>query len=40
MSDLYNCVNLDDWMIGMNAMTRVTTITIVTRMITKGRMTK
>ena len=40
MCDLYNCVNLDDWMIGMNAMTRVTTITIVTRMIIKSRMTK
>ena len=35
MCDLYNCVNLDDWMTGMNALTRVTTITMMTRMITQ-----
>ena len=35
MCDLYNCVNLDDWMFGMDAMTRMTTITTMTRMITK-----
>ena len=40
MCDWYNCVNLDDWMFGMNAMTRMTTITTMTRMITKSRMTK
>ena len=40
MCDLYNCVNFDDWMIGMDAMTRMTTITTMTRMITKSRMTK
>ena len=40
MCDLYNCINLDDWMIGMNAMTRMTTITTMTRMITKSRMAK
>ena len=40
MCDLYNCVKLDDWMIGMNAMTRMTTITTMTRMITKSRMAK
>ena len=40
MCDLYNCVNFDDWMIGMNAMTRMTTITTMTRMITKSRMAK
>ena len=40
MCDCYNCVNLDDWMIRMNAMTRMTTITIITRMITKSRMAK
>ena len=40
MCDLYNCVNLDDWMIWMDAMTRMTTITMMTRMITKSRMTK
>ena len=34
MCDLYNCFNLDDWMIGMNEMTGMT------RMITKSRMTK
>ena len=37
MSDLYNFVNLDDW---TNAMTRMTAITTMTRMITKSRMTK
>ena len=37
MCDLYNCVNLDDWMIGMNAMTKVTTIPMMTRMITQDR---
>ena len=35
MCDLYNCVNLDYWMIGMNAMTRMTTITTMTRIITQ-----
>ena len=40
MCDLYNCVNLDDWMIGMNAMTSMTTITTMTRMIIKSRMAK
>ena len=40
MCDIYNCVNLDDWMIGINAMTRMTTITTLTRMITKNWMTK
>ena len=40
MCDLYNCVNLDDWMIGMNALTRMTTITTMIRMITKSRMAK
>ena len=40
MCDCYNCVNLDDWMIGMNVMTRMTTITTMTRMITKSRMAK
>ena len=40
MCDLYNCINLDDWMIGMNALTRMTTITTMTRMITKSRMAK
>ena len=40
MFDCYNCVNLDDWMIGMNVMTRMTTITTMTRVITKSRMAK
>ena len=40
MCDCYNCVNLDDWMIGMNVMTRMTTITMMTRMITKSGMSK
>ena len=35
MCDLYYCVNLDDWMFGMDAMTRMTTITMMTRMITQ-----
>ena len=33
-SVLFNNVNLDVWMTGMDAMTRVTTITMMTRMIT------
>ena len=40
MCDLYNCINLDDWMIGMNALSRMTTITTMIRMITKSRMAK
>ena len=35
MCDLYNCVNLGDWMFATDAMTRMTTITTMTRMITK-----
>ena len=40
MCDLYNCVKVDDWMIGMNALTRITTITTMIRMIIKSRMAK
>ena len=35
MCHLYNCVNLDDWMFGVDAMTRMAIITTMTRMITK-----
>ena len=31
---------MDDWMIGMNALTRMTIITTMTKMIIKGRMAK